>query len=112
MRTARFNSHIYGGGGCVCVSKGGVGGVHPLPNYMLGYTTPHPITCEDTHPPAQLHAGIHLRGQTDSCKNITFSQLLLQADPIKWCGQKTSVSVLSVKNAYEVTSELAMCTTR
>ena len=36
----------------------GVGGVHPLPNCMLGYT-PYPIVCWDTHLPAQLYAGIH-----------------------------------------------------
>ena len=48
MRTARFNGHLYGG----CLVKGACvqdvwGGIHPLPNCMLGYT-----------PPTQLH-GIH-----------------------------------------------------
>ena len=46
-------------------------GIHtPLPHYMLGYTPLCPITCWDTPPSC---------GQTDTCKNITFPQLLLRA---------------------------------
>ena len=47
MRNAHFNGHLY---------RGGPGDVHPLPNCMLGYAPS--------------------RGQTDTCRNITFPQLL------------------------------------
>ena len=63
------------GGVCVCVQRGWVqgmcpervcvyvhGAVHPLLNYMLGYTSPCQIACWDTLP-AQLHAGIHTSTQ-------------------------------------------------
>ena len=63
MCTARFNGHLYGGRGGVqegmCV-LGDVcpGGVHPLPNCILGYTRPAQLHAGIHTPLAQLHAGI------------------------------------------------------